>query len=94
MTANFNWQLSAFFFGKLPVFVSADYNSRCLPYYCKVSLPKEKIRWLPEYGIKVGHLIEAGRKRYKIIPEKVYKENNFRVSWFVISENTPGVYVL
>ena len=74
--------------------VSADYNSKCLPYYSRVSLPKEKIRWLPEYRIKVGHLIEAWRKRYKIIAEKVYKEKKCRVSWFMILENTSGVYIL
>ena len=74
--------------------VSADNNSKCLQYYFRVSLPKEKIRWLPEYGIKVGHLIEAWRKRYKIVEEKVYKEKKCRVSWFVILDNTSGVYVL
>ena len=74
--------------------VSADYNSKCLPYYCTVSLPKEKIRWLPEYGIKIGHLVEAWRKRYEIVAEEVCKENKFKVSWFVILENTPGVYLL
>ena len=74
--------------------VSPDYNSKFLPYSSRVSLPKEKIRWLPEYGIKIGHLIEACRKCYKIIAEKVYKEKKFRVSWFLILENTPGFYVL
>ena len=73
---------------------SAEYNSKCLPYYFRVSLPKENITWLPEYGIKVGDLIEAWRKRYKIVEEKVYKEKKCRVSWFVILDNTSGVYVL
>ena len=36
-------------------------------------------------------MIEAWRKRYKIIAEKVYKEKKCRVSWFVILENTSGV---
>ena len=65
--------------------VSADYNSKCLPYYCRVSSPKEKIRWLPDYGIKAGHLMKAWRKRYEIIVEKVYKEKKFRVSWLSVS---------
>ena len=54
--------------------VSADYNSKCLPSNCGVSLPKEKIRWQPEYGAKVGHMIKIWSKGYEIIADKVYKE--------------------
>ena len=54
--------------------VSADYNSKCLPSNCRVSLPKEKIRWQPEYGATVGHMIKTWSKGYEIIADKVYKE--------------------
>ena len=52
---------------------------------------KEKIRWQPEYGTKVGQMIKALRSSYKIITNRVYNEKKFGVSWFVILENTPGV---
>ena len=55
-----------FFFGKRPVSVSADYNSKCLPHYCKKRKAKEKIRWQPEHGTKVGKMIKAWRMRYKL----------------------------
>ena len=39
--------------------VSPDCNSKCLPYYYRVSLPKEKRSWQPEYETKVGRMIKV-----------------------------------
>ena len=48
-----------FFFGKLPLSVCADFNSKCLPDYCKYRKVKTTIRWQPEYGTKVGQMFEV-----------------------------------
>ena len=76
-----------FLFGKFPVLVPADYNSKCLPSYYRVS-------WPTEYGARARHMIKASRKHKEIIADKVYKEKKFWVSWLLILETTPGVYVL
>ena len=83
-----------FFFRKTSSVCVCWFKFQMLAILLQIKKSEGKIRWQPEYGKSWAYdqNLEEALRNY--ISNKAYIEKKFWVSWFVVLENMPGVYVL